>query len=123
MPLKKKLRRFERRVLRPVVKGVDRNAHRIGRLVRKGILPAVVGAGRKRVRTNHVQADFQQESIQLIVTTGGEVNIQEVASPCPGGDHNIVPCEQPLEIELNGGGFVFNDKFCTKCGEHFPFEE
>ena len=115
------LSKIEKGVIRPVVKEVDRTLVRVDRSVRKDILPVVVGAGRKRVKTRHVQADFQRERIQLVVTTGGEVNIQEVSSPCPGGDHNIVPCEQPLEIELNGGGFVFNDKFCTKCGEHFPF--
>ena len=97
MPLRKKLRRFEKRVLRPVVKGVDRNVLRMERVIRKGVLPVIVGAGRKRVKTRHVQADFEREQIQLVVTTG-EVNIQEVSSPCPGGDHNIVPCEQPWRL-------------------------
>ena len=118
----KEASKFERAVIRPVVKEVDQTLVRVDRSIRKDVLPVVVGTvGRKRVKTKHVQADFQRERIQLVVTTGGEVDIQEVPAPCPGGDHNIVPCEQSLEIELNGGGFVFNDKFCTKCGEHFPF--
>ena len=134
MPLRikgvgKAFKKIEKRAIRPVVKAtvqpvvkeVDRGLHKVERTFRRDILPVVVGAGRKRAKTSHVQADFHREHIQLVVTIGGEVNIQEVSSPCPGGDHNIVPCEQPLEIELNGGGFVFNDQFCTKCGEHFPF--
>ena len=114
----KEASKFERAVIRPVV----HEAARVERTVRKDVIPAVVKtvAPRKRVKTKHVQADFQRERIQLVVTTGGEVDIQEVPAPCPGGDHDIQPCEQPLEIELNGGGLVFDDKFCTKCGEHFP---
>ncbi len=100
---------------------IRHGVHSVGHTIKRDILPLVVGtAGRKRVHTSHTVAEFQQDVIQLVVT-GDEVVIQPVPSPCAGGNHaNIVQCTVMLEIEINGGGFVFNDKYCTACGTHFP---
>ncbi len=112
------------REVRRVGRQVDREVRRAGcdveRCFRKEVLPLVVGAGRKRVKTRHTKAEFTQDRIQLVVT-GGDVVIQSVATPCAGGNHtDIVECDVKLEIEINGQGFVFNDKYCRACGTHFP---
>ena len=101
--------------------GIRHGVHSVGHTLKKDILPLIVGTvGRKRVTTTHTKEEFQQDHIQLVVTND-EVVIQPVATPCEGGNHaNIVQCEVMLEIEINGGGFVFVDTYCPACGTHFP---
>ena len=68
--LRRGLKKIEKGVVRPVVKEAGRGLGRVEHSLHKDILPVVVGAGRRRVKTSHVQTDFERESIQLIVTAG-----------------------------------------------------
>ena len=111
--LRKVLKKVERAV-RKVVKPVKKVFKEVVEKPVKSVLKAV---GLKRVRKTY--REFQREVVHSRVTFTADSYRVEKVTPCPGGQHDIVQAEQPVEIHFEDNVVVIQDKYCRKCGQHF----
>lgn len=101
--------------LKKLVRHIVKPFKKFGKVVGK---PVVKILGHKKVKKGY-KSFVQQVKHKKVIFTPDSYKVESI-TPCPDGNHERIPAEEPVKMQFDGGKEVIVPyEYCKKCGETF----